>query len=192
VDVPDVRYARSGDVSIAYQVVGEGPPDLVFLMFFSNLYTLWRFPRFAEFGRALASERRVVFINPRGAGLSDSPRGFTIESRVDDIRAVIDDLGLERQPLIGIGEAAATSAVFAASYPDRVYRLVLYTPWVHTTPEQRAEELSGLAEMREALGAPRLPGGVRALHQPAMEGRPGLRRLVRVEPPADRQPECVG
>jgi class 3 adenylate cyclase/pimeloyl-ACP methyl ester carboxylesterase len=152
VEVPDVRYARSGDVAIAYQPVGEGPPDLVFLMFFSNLYMLWQFRLFADFARALASGRRVVFINPRGAGLSDRPRGFTIESRVDDIRAVIDDLGLERQALLGVGEAAATCAVFAASYPDRVDRLVLYTPWVRLSPEQRAQELARLAEMREQWG----------------------------------------
>jgi class 3 adenylate cyclase len=152
-EVPDVRYAKSGDVAIAYQAVGEGPPDLVFLMFLANLYMLWQFPRFAQFGRALASDRRLILVNPRGAGLSDRPRAFTIESRVDDIRAVIDELGVERQPLLGVGEAAATCAVFAASYPDRVDRLVLYTPWVRLDPELRAQELAGLAEMRERWGS---------------------------------------
>ena len=151
-EVPDVSYARSGDVAIAYQAVGQGPPDLVFLMFFSNLYMLWQFPRFAEFGHELASNRRVILVNPRGGGLSDRPRGFTIESRVDDIRAVMDELGVERQPLLGVGEAAATCAVFAASYPDRVDRLILYTPWVRLTPEERAQELARLDEMRRRWG----------------------------------------
>jgi pimeloyl-ACP methyl ester carboxylesterase len=97
VDVPDVSYARSGDVAIAYQVVGKGPPDLVTLMFMSNLYMLWKFPRFAEFGRALASDRRLILINPRGAGLSDRPRGWAIIERVRD-------LGLDVRAGIHTGE----------------------------------------------------------------------------------------
>jgi class 3 adenylate cyclase/pimeloyl-ACP methyl ester carboxylesterase len=153
VEVPDVSYARSGDVAIAYQVVGKGPPDLVVLMFLSNLYMLWQFPLFAEFGRALASSRRVIFVNPRGAGLSDRPRGFTTESRVDDIRAVMDELGVERQSLLGVGEAAATCAVFAASYPDRVDRLILYAPWVRLSEDERARELAGLGNMRQRWGS---------------------------------------
>jgi class 3 adenylate cyclase len=127
--VPDVQYAQSGDVSIAYQALGEGPPDLVFLPFLANIYTLWQQPRFAEFGRRLATGRRLVVVNPRGVGLSDRPRGFTVESRMDDIRAVMDDVGSERAAVLGIAEQGATCAVFAASYPDRVERLILYLPW---------------------------------------------------------------
>ena len=127
--VPDVSYARSGDVSIAYQVVGDGPTDLVFLPFLSNLYTLWQFPRFATILRRLAEGRRLIVVNLRGVGLSDRPRGFTIESRMDDLRAVLDTEGSERPALIGLAEAAATCAVFAASNPDRVERLILYDPW---------------------------------------------------------------
>jgi class 3 adenylate cyclase len=152
VEIPDVHYARSGEVSIAYQVFGDGPGDLVFLSFFANLYTLWQLPRFAEFCRELAVGRRVIVINPRGVGLSDRPRGFTIESRVDDIRAVIDEIGIERPPLLGVGESAATCAVFAASHPNRIERLILYLPWPRTEPHEREEELARLTQSRDEFG----------------------------------------
>ena len=140
--VPDVSYARSGDVSIAYQVVGEGPTDLVLLPFLSNLYTLWLFPKFARLLRRLAEGRRLVVINLRGVGLSDSTRGFTIESRMDDLRAVLDAEGIERPALPGLAEAAATCAVFAASNPDRVERLS------STIPGRAASGTSGSATRR--------------------------------------------
>jgi class 3 adenylate cyclase len=154
VDVPDVSYAQSADVSIAYQAVGEGPPDLVFLPFLANIYTLWQAPRFAEFGRRLATGRRLIVVNPRGVGLSDRPRGFTVESRMDDIRAVMDDVGIERAALLGIAEQAATCAVFAASYPDRVDRLVLYNPWRRfiPDPDKRDRLLAQLRQDREKWG----------------------------------------
>lgn len=94
-EVPDVSYARSGDVAIAYQVVGEGESDLVFLPFLSNIYTLWQAPRFADFALRLGAGRRLIVVNPRGVGLSDRPRGFTVESRMDDIRVVMDHAGSE-------------------------------------------------------------------------------------------------
>ena len=154
-EVPEVAYARSGDVAIAYQAVGEGPPDLVLLPFLANIYTLWQAPRFAEFARVLAAGRRLIVVNPRGVGLSDRPRGFTVESRMDDIRAVLDDLGVDRATLLGQAEQGATCAVFAASYPDRVERLVLYNPWGRQTPDPavRERELARLREEREAWGS---------------------------------------
>ena len=128
-EVPDVSYARSGDVAIAYQVFGEGPADLVFLPFLSNLYTLWEFDRWERFCERLAVGRRVVLINPRGVGLSDRARGFTVESRVDDIRAVMDAQGLgARAVACHRSTRRPPSAVFAASYPDRVERLLLFNP----------------------------------------------------------------
>ncbi len=153
-EVPDVSYAHSGDVSIAYQAVGDGPPDLVFLPFLANIYTLWQAPRFAEFGHRLATGRRLIVVNPRGVGLSDRPRGFTVESRMDDIRAVMDDLEIERAALLGIAEQAATCAVFAASYPERVERLVLYNPWGRFTPDsdERDRLLALLRRDRETWG----------------------------------------
>ena len=152
--VPDVSYARSGDVSIAYQVVGDGPTDLVFLPFLSNLYTLWQFPRFATILRRLAEGRRLIVVNLRGVGLSDRPRGFTIESRMDDLRAVLDAEGCQRPALIGLAEAAATCAVFSASNPDRVERLVLYDPWARGVRDEkeRDEALAQIREGRERWG----------------------------------------
>jgi class 3 adenylate cyclase len=152
--VPDVQYARSGDVSIAYQTVGEGPPDLVFLPFLPNIYSLWQAPGFAGFGQRLATGRRLIVVNARGVGLSDRPRGFTVESRMDDIRAVMDDAGSERAALMGMQEQAATCAVFAASHPDRIERLVLYNPWGRFVPDpaERDRELAQLRQAREQWG----------------------------------------
>jgi pimeloyl-ACP methyl ester carboxylesterase len=154
VNVPDVTYARSGDVAIAYQAVGEGPPDLVFLPFLANIYTLWQGPGFEPFARRLATGRRLLVVNPRGVGLSDRPRGFTVESRMDDIRAVLDAIPVERAALLGVAEQAATCAVFAASYPDRVDRLVLYNPWGRHIPDaaERERELARLHQERDGWG----------------------------------------
>ena len=150
-DVPDVSYAQSGDVSIAYQVVGDGPHDLVFLPFFANICTLWLGPGFAEFADRLASGRRLIVVNPRGVGLSDRPRGFTVESRLDDIRAVMDAAGSERATLIGMIEQGATCAVFSASFPERVERLVLYNPFGRfvPAPDERDRALTGIRRDRE-------------------------------------------
>ena len=153
-EVPDVSYARSGDVAIAYQVVGEGPEDLVLLPFLANIWSLWTLPSFAEFGHKLALGRRLIVVNPRGVGLSDRPRGFTIESRMDDVRAVMDAVGSERTALLGIAEAAATCAVFAASYPERVSRLLLFAPYARGVrgEEQRKAALERVRSERERWG----------------------------------------
>jgi class 3 adenylate cyclase len=128
VQIPDVNYAWSGDVAIAYQELGEGPDYLVFMPFLANIYTLWHAPRFAPLAERLATGRRLLIVNPRGVGLSDRPRGFTVESRMDDIRVVMDDAGGERATLVGWAESSATCAYFAATYPSRVDRLILFDP----------------------------------------------------------------
>ena len=164
-EIPDVRYARSGDVSIAYQVFGEGP-DLAFLPAWSNPYTMWEFPLSGAFCRRLASRRRVILINPRGVGLSDRPRGLTVESRVDDISAVMDEVGAQRAPLLALAESTATSVFFAASYPNRVERLILYTPVRQfVDPAQRGQELARVQEERDKWGRrDRLEGFARELN----------------------------
>jgi class 3 adenylate cyclase len=155
VEVPDVSYARSGDVSIAYQVVGDGPTDLVIVPFLSNIWSLWHLPAFGDFAAKVARGRRVVLINPRGVGLSDRPRGFTVESRMDDILAVTEAVGSVRADVLGLSEGAATCVVYAASYPEHVDRLVLFAPYARgvRSEEERARILERLRAERDQWGS---------------------------------------
>jgi class 3 adenylate cyclase len=127
VNVPDVKYARSGDLAIAYQAVGDASRDLVFLPMFSNLAFQWLDRRWTRFFERLQSFSRLIMLDKRGTGLSDRPREFgTLETRMDDIRAVLDALGVERAALLGSYEGGQTCAMFAATYPERTEALVLF------------------------------------------------------------------
>jgi pimeloyl-ACP methyl ester carboxylesterase/class 3 adenylate cyclase len=130
VEVPQTRYARSGDLDIAYQVIGDGPRDLVMVPgFVSNVETTWEVPEAAAFLRHLASFSRLILFDKRGTGLSDRVpvRDLpSLEARMDDVRAVMDAAGSERASLFGISEGGPMSVLFAASYPHRVDHLVLY------------------------------------------------------------------
>jgi class 3 adenylate cyclase len=134
-DTPEVRYARSGDVSIAYQVVGDGPVDLLFVPFLINLIWAWEQQIFVDFCNRLASFSRLILLDKRGTGLSDAPRDLpTLETRMDDLRAVMDDAGSERAALLGAGSPGGQlSAVFAATYPERVVALILQNTWPRVT-----------------------------------------------------------
>ena len=118
---PETRYARSGDVSIAYKVVGEGPFDVVRIpVFVSHVELEWQVPAIAAFQRRLASFCRVIRFDKRGTGMSDRVSGApTLETRMDDVRAVMDAVGSERAALFGISEGAPMSILFAATYPER-------------------------------------------------------------------------
>ena len=131
VETPEVRYARSGDVSIAYQIVGEGPVDLIFVPFMINLIWAWEQPIFVDFCRRLSDFSRLILLDKRGTGLSDRPRDLpSFETRMDDIRAVMDDAGSERAALLGAGSPGGQlCAVFAATYPERVVALMLHNTW---------------------------------------------------------------
>jgi class 3 adenylate cyclase len=126
-DVPETRYARSGDVSIAYQVVGTGPIDLVVVPgFVSNVELAWEDPQHAAFYRALADFSRVIVFDKRGTGLSDRTTGIApLEVRMDDLYAVMEAAGSERAAIIGFSEGAPMTALFAATYPERVSAIVL-------------------------------------------------------------------
>ena len=130
-ETPDIRYARSGDVSIAYQVVGNGPVDLLFVPFLINLVWAWEQPIFVDFGNRIKAFARLILFDKRGTGLSDRPRDLpTLETRMDDIRAVMDDAGSERAALLGAGSPGGQlSALFAATYPERVVALILQNTW---------------------------------------------------------------
>jgi pimeloyl-ACP methyl ester carboxylesterase len=129
-----VRFARNGDVHIAYQAVGDGPIDLVHTTgIFSNLDVMWEDPRWARYLGRLASFSRLILFDMRGVGLSD--RGTeppVVELQMDDVRAVMDAAGSESAAVFGAARGAAPSLLFAASYPERVRALVLYAPTVRT------------------------------------------------------------
>ncbi|HEX9351702.1 MAG TPA: alpha/beta fold hydrolase [Gaiellaceae bacterium] len=131
---PETRYARSGDVSIAYQVVGDGPFDLVFVPgSVSHTELGWKVPALADFYRRLASFSRLIIFDKRGTGMSDRVAGApTIETRMDDVRAVMDAVGSERAAVLGLSEGAPMSVVFAATYPERVWALVLCGALIRT------------------------------------------------------------
>jgi pimeloyl-ACP methyl ester carboxylesterase len=167
------RYAKSGDVSIAYQVVGDGPLDLVFVMgWVSHLDWFWEEPRFARFLRRLAGFSRLILFDKRGTGLSDRAVGLPpLEQRMDDVRAVLDAVGSERTALFGISEGGPLCALFAATYPERTSALVMFGayprrlwapdyPWGEPT-EERERSIDQFqrewgTDVRLALRAPSL------------------------------------
>jgi pimeloyl-ACP methyl ester carboxylesterase len=125
--VPEVRYARSGDVSIAYQLTGDAARDLVYIPTFSNLVYPWWNAHFRSFYERLGAFARLILLDKRGTGLSDRPRDLgTLETRIDDIRAVLDAAGSEKVSLFGTGEGGQICAFFAATYPERTQALILY------------------------------------------------------------------
>lgn len=125
---PETRYARSGDVNVAYQVAGDGPLDLVLVPgFVSHLELDWEEPRYAHLLERLASFARLIRFDKRGTGLSDRPGGLPyLEERMDDVRAVMDAAGSERAALFGYSEGGPMCVLFAATYPARTSALVLY------------------------------------------------------------------
>ena len=163
----ETRYARSGDVSIAYQVVGEGPFDLVYVPgWVSNIELMWDEPGYAAFLERLASFSRLIIFDKRGTGLSDPvplDQLPTLELRMDDVRAVMDAVGSERAALLGHSEGGNMCVLFSATYPDRTTALILVGcyakrirsddyPWA-PTPEDREREVE---ETERRWGSPDL------------------------------------
>ena len=126
-ETPQTHYAHSGDVNIAYQVVGDGPIDLVFVMgWVSHLEYFWTEPSFARFLRRLASFSRLILFDKRGTGLSDRVGALpTLEQRMDDVRAVMDAVGSRQAALLGVSEGGPLCALFATTYPERTRALVM-------------------------------------------------------------------
>ncbi|HKS79161.1 MAG TPA: alpha/beta hydrolase, partial [Gaiellaceae bacterium] len=125
---PETQYARSGDVNIAYQVVGEGPLDLVYVPgWVSNVELIWDEPAMAHFLERLASFSRLILFDKRGTGLSDrvsNDKLPTLEERMDDVRAVLEEVGSSRAALFGHSEGGNMCVLFAATYPERTSALV--------------------------------------------------------------------
>jgi class 3 adenylate cyclase len=161
VESPDIRYARSGDLAIAYQVIGEGPLDLVFCPFNLNLFYAWEVPQFARLLTRLSTFSRLILFDHRGTGLSDHPRDLpTLEARMDDIRKVMDAVDSEQSALVGALEGGHLTTLFAATYPERTSALILFNPsardlqapdypWGLSAEEWRAR----LREIREGWGS---------------------------------------
>ena len=160
-DVPDVSYARSGEVAIAYQVVGEGPIDIVFVRgTLADLLAGWDMPLFVKHVEGMAESGRVLLFDKRGSGLSDPVRQVpTLETRMDDLRAVMDAVDSERAVLWAAQEGSRIALLFAATYPERTSAVILYDPtarglwapdypWAATDEEWRHE----LREIRDRWG----------------------------------------
>jgi pimeloyl-ACP methyl ester carboxylesterase len=183
--VPETRYAKSGGVNIAYQVVGEGAIDLVFVFgWISNVELAWEEPNLRRFLERLASFSRLILFDKRGTGLSDRvPENQlpTLEQRMDDVRAVMDAAGSGRAALFGISEGGPMCILFAATYPERTIALVTcgtYAkriwspdyPWA-PTPEERQEFYDAIEhEWGRELGLDSLA--------PSVQDDPAIRRWL--------------
>jgi class 3 adenylate cyclase/pimeloyl-ACP methyl ester carboxylesterase len=153
--MPDIRYARNGGTSIAYHVVGDGPTDLVYVAdYVSNLVYAWESPRWRGFYERLARSFRLILFDKRGTGLSDSGREFaTLETRMEDLRAVLDAAGSERAVVFGSHEGAAMATLYAATYPERTVALVVFQPSARGGHWESPEEMEAeLRELREHWG----------------------------------------
>ncbi len=143
-DPPETRYAKSGAIDIAYQVVGDGPVDIVFVPgFVSNLDVTWEEPGTAAFYSRLSGFSRLILFDKRGTGLSDRLSGIaTLEERMDDVRAVMDAAGSQRAALFGISEGGPMSLLFTATHPERTQALMLYGSFARhpTLTPQRLEQ----------------------------------------------------
>jgi pimeloyl-ACP methyl ester carboxylesterase len=156
----DIHYARTSGASIAYRVVGDGPIDLIFVPDYeSNLVYGWEWPRWRGFYERLASFSRLILFDKRGTGLSDHTGGFpTLETRMEDVRAVLDAVESERAVVLGGHEGCAMACLFAATYPERTIALALFQPAVtagavrHDEAMDRERFLRMAAEVRDRWG----------------------------------------
>jgi class 3 adenylate cyclase len=164
--VTDVRIARSGDVDVAYRVVGDGPIDLVYAQgSLTHLEICWELPQFRRYCERLAEFTRLILFDKRGMGMSDRvPGATTLEERMDDIRAIMDEVGSERAALMGESEGGPLSMLFAAAHPERTVALILQGaevrertdedwPWGEATREEFEAAMATLPErFSEGLG----------------------------------------
>ena len=189
----ETRYARSGDVRIAYQVVGQGSIDLVFVPgFISNLDLHWEDEGYSRLLKRLSSFSRLILFDKRGTGLSDRVDTHhlpSLDTRMDDVRAVMDATGCGRAAILGASEGAPMAMLFAATYPERTRALVLYGGYAHFTQWwARFERLSASPTAAAALARMNAEIDVRGVL--AAISAPTLlihrRNDVRVDPDASR------
>jgi pimeloyl-ACP methyl ester carboxylesterase len=179
--LPEVRYTQSGDVEIAYQVLGSGDIDLVLVMgWLTNLETYWEELNYRRFMQRLAGFTRLILFDKRGMGLSDRTTIGTLEERMDDARAVMDAVGSERAVLMGISEGAPMSLLFAATHPERTAALIFCGgevkeiktddwPWGLSTLEEYEEEMERILSGERQWGRP-----TRITYAPSREHDPAI------------------
>ena len=181
-EVPETRYARSGDLSIAHQVFGSGPVDLVFVFgFISHVELAWENPWLRGMLERLGSIARVIWFDKRGIGLSDRSLGLgTPEDRMDDIRAVMDAAGSERAVVMGLSEGGPLAMLFAGTYPERVHSLVLWATFARILdaedyPPGVPESVFGqfVAQLEAAWGT----GDALPFFAPNLHEDPAMKRL---------------
>lgn len=183
----EVKYAKSGDVHVAYQVVGNGPTDLVLgFSGISQLEVMWEEPSLVRMFRQLVEFTRLILFDKRGVGLSDRNVGIpTLEDRMDDIRAVLDAVGSQRTVLFGTLDSSPLSILFAATYPEKTLALILWggqarslwapdLPWAKTREEWEAEIRRDEAEW----GSPSHIDRMCALLAPSRAHDPEFRRYL--------------
>ena len=182
---PQTLFARSGDVSIAYQVTGAGPFDVVFVPgSASHVEMSWQVPSLERWFKRLSGFARLIIFDKRGTGMSDNVEGgFSLEARMDDVRAVMDAAGSERTAIVGVSEGVPMSILFAATYPERVGAMVLYgglarTLWAPDYPwgDSEAEFVREIADERSRLGQPGI------LEEIARSGSPNAGSMLRRSP----------
>jgi pimeloyl-ACP methyl ester carboxylesterase len=209
VELPETRYALSGDVSIAYQVHGDGPIDLVVVPpFVTNVELMWEDENSAAYYRRLGEVACVIRFDKRSTGLSDRAVGIAdMETRMDDVRAVMDAVGIERAAIMGLSEGGPLAALFAATYPERTIGLLLWGsaprfvrapgfPWAQTREEFMAElddlvSRWGTTELAaEHVGGLGLGPDAAESHARWMRScaSPGAVRQLEADEPRDRRP----
>src|SRR5438105_4148069 len=196
---PKTSYARNGDVSIAYQVIGDGPVDLLFTpAFVSHLDLYWSAPDTTAFFRRLASFSRLILFDKRGTGLSDPASGVaTLEERMEDVRAVLDACESQKAALFGLSEGGPMSLLFAATYPERTTALIMFGSFARLTPApDYLWELHEAFDERSALWTDAVEnhwgeGAALALYMPSIAGDPNVKRMLGMFERAAASPTMV-
>ena len=175
----DIRYARSGGVSIAYQIVGDGDTDLVYVPdYVSNLVYGWESPHWRPFYDRLAQSFRLILFDKRGTGLSDLGGHFpALETRMDDVRAVLDAAGSGSAVLFGSHDGCSMAALYAASYPERTRGLVLFHPVAHDPEAHTDAAREDLAEVRDSWGTQKFSDEIMRDAAPSLLHDPREREL---------------
>ena len=196
---PKTSYARNGDVNIAYQVIGDGPLDLLFIpAFVSHLDLYWTEPETAAFFRRLASFSRLILFDKRGTGLSDPVSAVaTLEERMEDVHAVLDAVGSQRAALFGLSEGGPMSLLFAATYPERTTALIMFGSFAKLIPaphylwELREDFYERLAQFTDALENHWGEGRTLALFMPSIAGGANVQRMLGLFERAAASPAMV-